>query len=820
MYFLLLASSFALAHRPHTVVPAMAIPEDFPTQGHAWLVCTPGPISLLMTTNDMGVHWEYVGGAPTVDDLLSGAASGSTIYFLGATGNVWSTDDDGASWDSAALPGAATATDLDVVGGDLLAGGDVLWWGDAGSPGSATVIVPTAMTDVDIDDDDSSLIAAAAADGTVVASTSGPSGITPLLPLPDSDLALGVAWVNGELYTHSLSTIYASRAGDWVQCGAVPFTDAATPHSAEIGRLAASRDGRLTVATGAQAVFVSDDGCVTWSFLDVGAEMAPIYGAIGYAQATSEAFSTLWVDGDTLLVAGWNGLVTSADGGGSWAFPKLVSSDSVRGFSMAPDFPTNPRMAVGQYGGAVVWTDDGGEVWTGSAVGLDHMYGYDVAIVDEEVLLYAALEAFRSADGGLTWAGLDVPMERTRVFTVTPDVIFALGEDSQGVVSGRVAISRDRGATWLDLPKFNELVGNSTASSVTTANMGGITRWLVATDADPGLAVSDDEGATWRWLWQTQTEVQLQLAAGVASWPAGEATRLAFANEVDGVLLSDDGGATWRPATTQPTSVPLTMTGTDDGTMFVGSGDGLMFRSEDGGETWVNLGVTFGTSGHVIKPAPGFAQNGIAIVGTSVGEYWTNDRGDTWNLMQRYERFEDNTFHLLCYKSDGVTACDNYVDPTAGNGGGYLLLTLDTASFTFEGDAFSVIGPKDGEGVATVVIDGVQQADWTPDGTPLTVTGLPLGWHDVSITGAIATADGIHIDVVETYGEGTALPIPGASDDSGDSADSGDSGDTGTIRGRCACKGGRDAGVFMVPFGLFGLGTALLRRRGGGRSRR
>ena len=124
-----------------------------------------------------------------------------------------------------------------------------------------------------------------------------------------------------------------------------------------------------------------------------------------------------------------------------------------------------------------------------------------------------------------------------------------------------------------------------------------------------------------------------------------------------------------------------------------------------------------------------------------------------------------------------------------------------------------------------VANDGIELADMNGDGCadvvaasygvgavilpatgPACTGATPVAWSSGTDTGDTGTAD-----------TGTADT---AIEDSGADTGSGDSGDTGTIRGRCACKGGRDAGVFMVPFGLFGLGTALLRRRGGGRSRR
>lgn len=814
----------ALAHRPHTVVPAMAIPADFGTSGRALLVCSPGPISLLMSTEDFGGHWTFIGGEPTADDLVAGAVDGGRSFLIGQTGNVWQTDN-GRDWRSAAIPDAAAVVDTDVVAGRLVVGGDALWAGSGSDPGAVVRRVDAPMLDVDLDDDGADAVAAVGTDGTVWA---GPVDTPAALPaLPDGDRAAYVTWSAGELYVAGVSTVYAWRGGEWSACGALPVTDVSL-FGGEVARLAGDPDGRVIAATGTQVLFVSDDGCGTWRLDDAGATLAPVYGGIGYLGTVSEAFPVVWSDGVGLVAAGWNGIGIRPDPDGAWSFPKLVSSDSVRGFAIAPDFPDDPRMAVGQYGGAVVWTSDGGASWTGSARGTDHPYGYDVAIVDTDVMLYATLEAFRSADAGQTWTQVDVPMARTRAFQTASGLVFALGEDTadEGVF-GRLAVSVDRGQTWSGLSAYAAAVGTSTSGSLTVASIHGRTRWLVAVDASPGLLASDDQGATWTFLRTPRTDAALKTSAGVAAWPARGATRIVYADEVDGVQLSDDDGVTWLPPDLPPDQPPIVMGGADDGTLFVASGDGQVYRSDDGGVRWLNLGVRFPTSVHDLEVAPRFAQFGIVVAGTSRGEYWSADRGETWTLLSRYERFEDQTFHFPCQTATGAT-CATYVDTDAGNGGGWALQTLDVARFSFEGHGFHVLGARAGDGVVNVVVDGVALPDWTPDGSPLRVDGLPAGWHDVELRAGIVSSDALHIDVVEVYGDGMPLPIPGAVepdtadtgvDSAGDTAadsdppvDSGDPppADTGDGQ-RCGCAAGAGGGAFSA--GLAVLAVALRRRR-------
>lgn len=757
---------FALAHRPHTVVPAMAIPDDFRVSGRALLVCSPGPISLLMSTEDHGAHWTYVGGAPTADDLTAGAVDAGHSYLLGESGTVWRTDN-GRDWSHAAVPDVSEAVDMDVVAGVLAVGGDALWIGRADDPASLGRLLDVPIADVDIDDDGGRVVAVGT-DGQVWAGALEGPEVLP--PLPDGDAAGYATFSGGQLYVGGVSSVYAWREGAWAQCGELPVTDVSV-FGVQVARLGGDPAGRVLAATGTQVAFRSEDGCASWSLDDAGATLAPEYGGIGYLGTVSDAFPVLWSDGTEVLAAGWNGLGFRPDADHDWTFPKLVSSDSVRGFAFAPDFPDDPRMAVGQYGGAVVWTSDGGASWSGSARGTDHPYGYDVSIVDADVMLYATLEAFRSTDAGQSWSQVVVPMSRTRAFQLAPGLVFALGEDTtDSGIAGRLAVSMDRGLTWSALGAYASAVGTSTTGSLTVANVHGRSLWLVAVDSSPGLLASDDAGASWAFLRTPHPDAGLKTSAGVAVWPARGATRIVYADEVDGVVISDDDGASWAAPALPPDQAPIVLGAGDDGTLFVGSADGQVYRSEDGGERWKNLGVRFPTSVHDLEVAPRFASLGVVVAGTSRGEYWSADRGDTWSLLSRYERFEDQTFHFSCVSALG-SACGTYVDADAGNGGGWALQELDTARFSFEGHGFRVLGARAGDGVVNVRVDGVAQADWVPDGAPLALDGLAEGWHDVELRAGLVAADAVRLDVVEVFGDGTPLPLPGQVPvDTGDTA--------------------------------------------------
>lgn len=773
---LVLAVPDSAAHRPHTVVPAVIVPDDFATTGEAWLVAMPGPISSLLRTRDGGKHWDYVGGPPTADLLVAGAADGETLVFLSEEGRLW-TSTDGNSWTATPIPGGAGMADLEVHDGAFLAtGAGGLWMGNVNAPADAVLLNDSApFIEVGANAALGLDYAAAVRSDGVVWLASGDRTSFVHTGAPPAAGITEVAFSSNQLYSGGANGIFRWSRDQWEPCAALPTVGAGTFVDV-VSELAQAGDGRLLAATGEQAVFVARDDCAGWDLVDMGAPMTPIYGAVGYASTAQDAFSLLWEGGGTLLAAGFNGIAIALPPPSDVVYPKLVSADYIRGISVSENGESGGRLMVAHYGGGVAWSNDGAETWTGAAVGIGHLFGYDLDDLGGGTVLYAALTAYRSTDDGASFSVLPMPMERTRTFVDFGDRVLALGENVEGQVYGRLAVSTDRGARFTPVPAFAELVGPSAPSFATVDSLRGTSTWLVTTDGPPAIAASTDEGASWRWLRTTDTDVQLSLSAGVEVWPAGAGTRIVHANEIDGVVFSDDGGNIWVSAATQPTSPPLTMEQFDDTTLLIGTGDGFIFRSTDGGENWARVASGIPSPIHAFSAAPGFADHQIGYAATSVGVYFTDDGGSSWRLLRRFERMESGTFHVGC-ETLAAGACVELANPTLGGGSANVIEVGDKLSFTFEGDRFRVIGPASGSGGLSVEVDGVRLADWIPDGTAFESPMLPMGWHDVALLPFAAAPGGISIDAVETYGPGET--VPRRTDDTGTPTDTGIAGDSG-----------------------------------------
>ena len=162
-----------------------------------------------------------------------------------------------------------------------------------------------------------------------------------------------------------------------------------------------------------------------------------------------------------------------------------------------------------------------------------------------------------------------------------------------------------------------------------------------------------------------------------------------FAGTAEGLWLSDDGGATWRCAGLADREV-WQVRGASDGTIYAGTQPAGLFRSTDGGETWIEI-ESFTRSPEAERwcvpidpPLPGRAR-AIVIdetdpkriaVGVEVGGVMlTADGGESWSLVMPGDNpdlhmmFADPRQPEVIYASTGYGRFDHIADMVEGNAG-------------------------------------------------------------------------------------------------------------------------------------------------------
>lgn len=816
---LLALAAPAFAHRPHQVVTALFAPADFDASGRAWAVLDPNRVSMLLRSDDHGRHWDFVGGAPTEDILVDGAYFGKKLVLLGEDGTAWTSADEGASWSGgdlggAPLPGGTVAVKLSVVGEKfVVATTDGLYAGNLSNPRSAGhARQGESFSYAAVDAVEASRMAASTDPGGVAVSADSGQTWGDLPALPGEALATAVAYAGGTLYVGADAGVFAWDGAGWLACGGFPVTSAGQ-YEDYVVHLVGTSGGSLAAASGRQAIFRSDDACATWTLADAGDAMVPEYGGVGNARSARDAFRGIVVGVTHLLVGGFNGVAASTDGGATWTYPKLMPADYLRGASLAPGFPADRRLWTGLYGGGAAWTADGGRAWLGSAAGILDTHSYDVEPSADEgdTVFYAGLsDAYRSTDGGRTWSDIDVPMQRNRRYRSIPGRTYVIGEDSGEGIFGRVAVSLDSGQTWSKLNPLHEVMVHAVPRDVAVTSLGGREVLLVTADAPCGVLGSYDGGASWTWLLQEE-DSEDNLAAGTATWPPEDPTRLVYAGAQGGVFLSDDGGETWRAPISPPSATPRQLHGAESGLLLLASRGGGLWTSLDGGETW-SESTRLPVAIHDLDSAPGYGADGLLLAGTQAGAYWSGDAAESWHLLPRYERFEDDTYHLQCSPAFAPgSACRRVLDAAAGNGGGWLLVPGDRVSFSYTGESFRVL--RLGEAASLqVTVAGPEPASLVVASAEAVATPGE-GWKDVTVEVLDAAGGGFFFDGVEALHGGEALPGVDVPADSGTPDTAGDSATAwSTHPPGSRCDGCRAGGVGVAGWAA-GLAVAGARRR-------
>jgi photosystem II stability/assembly factor-like uncharacterized protein len=171
--------------------------------------------------------------------------------------------------------------------------------------------------------------------------------------------------------------------------------------------------------------------------------------------------------------------------------------------------------------------------------------------------------------------------------------------------------SDDAGRTWRPIA----MAGRADFHVLRAAN-----RHLFGVDADDGrLLVSDDEGATWARRFPPAPLVDLVIRPGHDERVLASAEMMLFA--------SDDGGRSWRAASLERAGL---LAWPRDEALYVIDSRGVVYRSEDAGESWRRMGRVGG------KPvAFGAYESELFVALRDDSIHMSFDGGRTWVLRAK-----------------------------------------------------------------------------------------------------------------------------------------------------------------------------------------
>ncbi|HEX2060602.1 MAG TPA: hypothetical protein VHK90_07665 [Thermoanaerobaculia bacterium] len=267
-------------------------------------------------------------------------------------------------------------------------------------------------------------------------------------------------------------------------------------------------------------------------------------------------------DARVLYAGNAGGVFRSDDGGRSWRNVSGIAGESLRNVTLLAVDPVDPDTVLAarqihEYLGEVYKTTDGGAHWTRLALPsplLPRSIVFDPSdrntiyigsdcqlyfLRGPRVQFHEAAGVFRSTDGGATWTNVktqSVCVESLTLDPLDPAHLFVRMD-----FGGR-SESLDRGTTWVDAP--SKLLPTD---AVVVDPRDGTTRYGITNSTIARFLVSTDHGATW----------ETREPAGVtgrtyASLTVDPGTGRLFLGTEDGLFRSGDGGRTWLNVTSIP----------------------------------------------------------------------------------------------------------------------------------------------------------------------------------------------------------------------------------------------------------------------------
>lgn len=447
-------------------------------------------------------------------------------------------------------------------------------------------------------------------------------------------------------------------------------------------------------------------------------------------------------------------LFLGTGGLGLWA-----SEDAGDSFRVHPDLPADATVHKIALSNGLAGTFDGGRSW--SSLALEALGGAEDVYLPLDFAAVPHVLAVGLAQGGAGWA-----------------------------------LSTDGGHTWRAgrAPLEEEATCNVAAFSDGYAEDG--LAWI-ACGSHGEVFVTDDEGATWSTVGAAGARIE-----GMAGSPGGEALFLAT---LDGLRVSQAGGAPERLAFRgEPVwDVVISPGWPADPTVFALAAASGWFRSDDGGQSWIELARPSGDVFQNLAISPNFAEDGAVAAAGFSGAWVSLDRGETWQDIHAVEIVD--TRHPYWRLSDGWAMVPD--ERSLNLEFAQAITPGEGATGSFYGVGLALLGPPglDAKGSLSIRLDGqgegtVDLRDFRGAGRPelFSAWDLDEGWHTPEITAEDGT---VVFDAVEVQ----RLPFTLTSIEE----------EAGGCRGRCQVASGAGSGAWLPPLVLV---VWRSRRRARGRS--
>lgn len=405
----------------------------------------------------------------------------------------------------------------------------------------------------------------------------------------------------------------------------VTWASAAAGLGGEVVRDIASAAGSgpaVLAVTSSGKVFRSDDHGASWT---------TVYGGRAFQNLPPdpdpfENARLLPAPGGVLYLKMRYGVYRSDHGGRSWR-RILAGEPEVGDLALDPNAPdTLYASLVGDAQGPfVVRSTDGGRTWapTGDQPALEPSSLLVLPARPSTILAGAYPGLFRSPDGGATWTRIQ-PLEPNTDWSIYSFASVPGAPGAPGTVyasyNGGALVSTDAGLTWRRAgPGFFDIGGRVVFDPAT-----GILFGVQSTD----LARSGNGGRRWRTVYRAG-------ALRVLAFKPDNSSTVFLGGRT--LFRSTDGGRTWVDRGGVSGVVvseinDLAFDPEDADVLYAATGAGL-FRSRDGGDHWEGVGAgQIGQAGEVA------ALDSQTLLVSACGIQRSTDGGETWTEVFACER--------------------------------------------------------------------------------------------------------------------------------------------------------------------------------------
>ncbi|MBE7551013.1 MAG: hypothetical protein HS126_08060 [Anaerolineales bacterium] len=298
--------------------------------------------------------------------------------------------------------------------------------------------------------------------------------------------------------------------------------------------------------------------------------------------------------------------------------------------AVATDPADSNRVWVGAYAaGGLARSEDGGQTWTTSTDGLTDNPIFDLLFIpsanaEASGSLWAATRSgpMHSRDGGTSWqlaAGLPPVSALALAADITGRVY--IGLDGAGVFAQTV-----QGWESLTASKVEHKAESLHSAAVLSLVVSADGQQLLAGTAGRGVFASRDGGRTWANSYPGNYVPNLALN------PTNPAQ--AVASLRNQLARTQDGGQSWQTLPVAWASDEIvSLLWLADGALGAGTGQGRLYYSHDGGDSWVEGGAGLPPGG-VLDLAVAAGSTPLRLwAATWTGVYTSDDGGQTWRNM-------------------------------------------------------------------------------------------------------------------------------------------------------------------------------------------